>query len=368
MKVATIIGTRPELIKLSATINKLDKFFDHTIIHTGQNYDYQLNEIFYDDLGIRKPDLFLECVGDDLGITIGNIISKSYEVLKKLNPDSLLIYGDTNSCLSVLSAKRLKIPVFHMEAGNRCFDQRVPEELNRKIVDHLSDVNLTISEHARNYLLREGLNPHLTLKIGSSMPEILALCEEKIQNSIVLQEYDLKERSYLVLSLHREENVDIESNLSSILMAVNKAMNKFEVSVLFSVHPRTLKRIKEFQLDHLISKFIISKPFGFSDYICLQKNSFCVVSDSGTIWEEANILSFPAVSPRVTHERPESIEEGSVIFCGHKVSDLLLAMKIAISKYRASIAPDYSSTNVSEKVLTIMSSYTEYINSNVWRK
>jgi len=368
MKVATIIGTRPELIKLSATLNKLDDNFNHTIIHTGQNYDYELNDIFYQDLGIRKPDYFLDCVDGQLGNTIGNIISKSFEILKRIQPDCLLVYGDTNSCLSVISAKRLKIPVFHMEAGNRCFDQRVPEELNRKIVDHLSDVNLTISEHARKYLLNEGLNPHLTLKIGSSLPEILKSQMEKINNSMILQKYNLENNKYIVLSLHREENVDDEENLKNLLEAMKEAMIQFKVKIVFTIHPRTLKRIAEFKLNHLVSEFIQTKPLGFSDYISLQQQSFCVISDSGTIWEESNILSFPAISPRVTHERPESMEEASVIFTGHKVTDILRGIKIATSKLPSTRAYDYTSTNVSGKVVSIISSYTEYINQNIWKK
>jgi len=371
MKIATIVGTRPELIKLSAVIKKMDTVCEHLLIHTGQNFDFELNEIFFKDLEIRKPDVFLEAAGDNFAYTISQIISKSYDVLVKEKPDAILLYGDTNSCLSVIVAKKLKIPVFHMEAGNRCFDERVPEELNRKIVDHLSDINMPISDHARKYMEREGISPETIIKIGSSMPEVLNNQKNKINSSNILSKLNLKEKEFIVVSLHREENVDSSKNLANIVNSINEIVKVYKKKIIFSIHPRTKNKLVSFGLDDKLSNEVIqSKPLGFNDYIKLQQTSFCVISDSGTISEESSILKFPAITIRQSHERPEAMDEGTVIMTGFVTKNIIDSIKIVTDSGGGKImtAMDYTPENVSEKVVRIIFSYVDYINRNVWKK
>jgi len=372
MKILTIIGTRPEIIKLALTIRELDKYATQVLVHTGQNYDYELNKIFFDDLGIRKPDYFLDAVGDSLAQTIGNIISKSDEVMEKEKPDAVLLYGDTNSCLSIISAKRRKIPVFHMEAGNRCFDERVPEEINRKIVDHLSDINMTITEHARRYLIAEGIRPETIFKIGSSMKELLTKFKEKIDKSNVLTELSLQKNNYFVVSAHREENIDSERNFHNLIDSLNTIAEEYKKPLIFSTHPRTRKKIEETKSIVLNPLIQLNKPFGFFDYIALQENAYCVVSDSGTITEESSILSFPAITIREAHERPEGMDEGTLIMSGIKPAEVMDAIKVSVNQYAETknpfeIVPDYDVDNVSKKVVKIILSYTNYIQRVVWR-
>lgn len=366
MKVMTIVGTRPEIIKLSAVIPELDKYTDHILVHTGQNYDYELNEIFFDGMGIRKPDVFMEAAGKTAAETIGNVIIKSDELIKKHQPDAILLYGDTNSCLSVISAKRNKVPVFHMEAGNRCFDQRVPEELNRKVVDHLSDINMTITEHARRYLLAEGIKPETVIKVGSSMKEVLAHNKTKIDNSDVLKRLKLKARKYFVLSVHREENVDSQQNIKDLVESLEAICKTYKLPIVFSVHPRTQKLIEKnnIKLPKLVTTM---KPLGFADYIHLQQQAFCVISDSGTITEESSLLGFPAVTVRQAHERPEGMDEGTLIMTGLDKQTVLDSIKVVVSE-RMPIVKDYDADNVAQKVVRIILSYTNYINRTVWRR
>lgn len=368
----TIIGTRPEIIKLAPTLLELDKHTQHIIVHTGQNYDYELNEIFFNDLGLRKPDYFLNAVGDNLAQTIGNIITKSDEIFEKEKPEALLVYGDTNSCLSVIPAKRRKIPIFHMEAGNRCFDQRVPEEINRKIVDHLSDINMTLTEHARRYLLAEGIRPETVFKVGSSIKELLIKYADKISNSKILQSLGLEKQGYFVFSSHREENIDNEANFQNIIIILKKLVETYQKPIIFSVHPRTRKMIedKNIALPELVQ---MHKPFGFFDYLTLQKNAYCTLSDSGTITEESSILSFPAVNIRNSHERPEGMDEGTVIMSGLDIDRVLDAIKVTVGHYAGNEQPyriiaDYDVDNVSKKVVKIILSYTDYVNREVWKK
>lgn len=372
LKVLTIVGTRPEIIKLSRVINELEAHLTHVLVHTGQNYDYELNEIFFNEMEIRKPDHFLNSVGETLAQTIGNIIAKADEVMEKEKPDAVLLYGDTNSCLSVIPAKRRKIPIFHMEAGNRSFDQRVPEEINRKIVDHLSDINMTLTEHARRYLLSEGLRPETVIKTGSPMKEILDYYMPFISKSDVLSRLGLKEWGYLVLSTHREENVDSGENFRDILDSVNALAKKYDKPVIVSTHPRTRKRLEELNVVHLDTRISFLKPLGFYDYVKLQQNAFCVVSDSGTITEESSILNFPAVTIRQAHERPEGMDEGTLIMCGLKAERVLESVDIVVKhhsneKRQFRLVQDYDADNVSKKVLRIIVSYTDYINRTVWR-
>ena len=369
----TIVGTRPEIIKMSRVMHEMDSYFNHVVVHTGQNYDYELNEIFFKDLGIRKPDYFLSSIGDTLAKTIGAIIAKSDEVLEKENPDAVLLYGDTNSCLSVISAKRRKIPIFHMEAGNRCFDQRVPEEINRKIVDHLSDINMTLTEHARRYLLAEGLRPETVIKTGSPMKEILTHYNPGIQKSSVLRRLKLKSRGYFVLSVHREENVDSERNFRDLLDSLNALARKYNKRIIVSTHPRTRKKLEELGIKSLDQRIELLKPLGFYDYVKLQKDAFCVVSDSGTITEEASILNIPAVTIRQAHERPEGMDEGTLIMCGLKAERVLESVEVVVKQHTSGkrdfrIPPDYDVDNFSKKVLRIVMSYTDYINRTVWKK
>jgi len=366
MKVMTIVGTRPEIIKLAAVIPELDKYTEHILVHTGQNYDYELNEIFFDGMGIRKPDIFMEAAGKDAAETIGNVIIKSDALFKEHKPDALLVYGDTNSCLAVISAKRNKIPVFHMEAGNRCFDQRVPEELNRKVVDHLSDINMTITEHARRYLVAEGLRPEMVIKVGSSMKEVLDINRSAIESSDVINKLGLHPKEYFLLSTHREENVDSEKNFSDLIESINAICEEYKMPVIFSVHPRTQKKIEStgVKLHDLVQTM---KPLGFADYIKLQQNAYCVISDSGTITEESSLLGFPAITVRQAHERPEGMDEGTLIMTGLDKGTVLDSIKVVTST-RMPIVKDYYSENVAQKVVRIIMSYTGYINRTVWRR
>ena len=370
MKVLTVIGTRPEIIRLSRVINKLDAYTDHIIVHSGQNYDYELNKIFFDDLDIRKPDYFLEAAGETAAATIGNIIIKLDEVLEKENPDALLVLGDTNSCLSVIPAKRRKIVVFHMEAGNRCYDQRVPEETNRKIVDHTSDINMPYSSIAREYLLAEGFPAEQVIKTGSPMFEVLDYYKEKIEKSDVLTRLNLRKNEYFVVSAHREENVDEEKRLNKISDILNLICEKYGYPVILSTHPRTRKRLDSFAVE-LNENVRALKPLGFIDYVNLQQNAFCVISDSGTITEESSILNFPALNLRESHERPEGVEEGTVIMTGLSSDRIFESIPVVTSQIRGQnrsidIVADYNVSNVSEKVLRIILSYTDYIRRRVW--
>ena len=371
LKVMTVIGTRPEIIKMSEIIKKCDVYFEHILVHTGQNYDYTLNEIFFNDLGIRKPDYYLGVVGDNIGQTMGNVISKSYELMNKIKPDAIIVLGDTNSCLSVISAKRLKIPVFHMEAGNRCKDENLPEEVIRRIVDVTSDINLCYSENARRYILDSGVRPEYTYVVGSPMAEVLSKNEKKIEQSNILNELGLEKNKYILLSAHREENIDIEKNFLTLMESVNELAEYYNIPILYSCHPRSEKYIKlrNFKFDKRVIKH---KPLGFFDYNNLQKNAFCVVSDSGTIPEESSYLKFPAVSIRTSTERPEAMENGNFIIGSLSSKEVLQAVDLAVSMYANNETIDsveaYSNTNVSSKFIKIIQSYVGIINKMVWRK
>ena len=371
-KVVTVVGTRPEIIRLSRVMATLDKHTDHIIIHTGQNYDHELNEIFFNDLEIRKPDYFLNAAGSNAAETIGNTISKIDSHLAEINPDALLVLGDTNSCLSVIPAKRRKIPVFHMEAGNRCFDQRVPEEINRRIVDHVADINLTYSDIAREYLLQEGIAPDQVIKTGSPMFEILNYYREGIIKSNVLQDLGLKPYDYFVLSAHREENIELDNNFDRLIESINILASQYKKRIVVSTHPRTRKKIERerVELNPLVE---LMKPLGFLDYVNLQKNAFVVLSDSGTITEESSILNFPALNIREAHERPEGMEEASVIMTGLSSERIIQGIEIVKNQPRGKNrmllqVGDYSMPNVSEKVLRIILSYTDYVNRKIWYK
>jgi len=371
LKLMTIVGTRPELIRLSETIKKADKYFDHIFVHTGQNYDANLNDIFYEDLDLRKPDHFLNVVGDNLGQTIGNIIARSYEIINQLKPDALLILGDTNSALSAISAKRLKIPVFHMEAGNRCFDENLPEEINRRIVDHISDIHLPYTEHARRYLLREGIRGEYIFVTGSPMAEIIEVNYEKIKISKVLEKLDIQKNEYLILSAHREENLDNKAAFDSLMAAINTLAEKYKMPVIYSVHPRSAKIINErgFKFHPLVREL---PPFCFTDYSALMKNAYCVISDSGTLPEEAGISGFPAVSIRTSTERPEAIDKGVFTLGGISSNTVLQAVSLAVNIFEDCEKPesvlDYTDKNVSAKVIKIIQSYTNIVNERIWRK
>ena len=371
-KVVTIVGTRPEIIKLSRVIAELEKHVDHILVHTGQNYDYELNEIFFNDLGVKKPNYFLNAVGNSTAETIGNIISESDKILEKENPDAVLLYGDTNSCLSVISAKRRQIPIFHMEAGNRCFDQRVPEELNRKIVDHLSDINMPLTEQARDYLIAEGIKPETVIKTGSCMKEILSFYKDKINSSKVLNNLKVKKGEFFIVSSHREENVDYKENLISFLESLNGIAQKYNLPIIVSTHPRTKARIEKISNIKMDDKIQFLKPLGFFDYVNLQQNARCVISDSGTISEESSILGFPAIMIRAAHERPEGMDEGAVIMSGLNKERILESLQMVISQNENGVAPnivaDYNVDNVSMKVSRIILSYIDYINRTVWKK
>jgi UDP-N-acetylglucosamine 2-epimerase (non-hydrolysing) len=371
MKVMTIVGTRPEIIKLAQTIKALDKYTEQILVHTGQNYDYELNEIFFTDLEIRKPDYFLNSAGSNAAQTIANVIAKSDKIMEIEKPDAVLLYGDTNSCLSIISAKKRKIPIFHMEAGNRSFDQRVPEEINRKIVDHLADINLVLTEHSRRYLEREGISPETIIKTGSSLKELFNVYMPKIDDSSILNELGLKKREYFVLSSHREEVVDNHRNLTDLMDSLNALAGVYNFPIIFSLHPRTKKRIADLN-PSIDTRIIFAKPFGFFDYIFLQKNAFCVLSDSGTITEESSLLGFPAITIRNVHERPEGNDEGTLIICGYEKDRVLKAVEVAVSQFENNgpmgMVGDYNTDNVSQKIVRIILSYTEYVNEFIWRK
>lgn len=373
MKVMTIVGTRPEIIKLSRVIAELDRHVTHILVHSGQNYDYELNGIFFSEMGIRKPDYFLEAVGESVAHTIGNVIAKADDVLAKEQPDALLLLGDTNSCLAAIAAKRRKIPIFHMEAGNRCFDLRVPEEINRKIVDHISDINLTYTEHARRYLLAEGLRPEMVIKTGSPMKEVLEHHHNQIDASDVLTRLELRQGEYFVVSAHREENVDSEVNFANLLQSLSAIAEKYDQPVIVSTHPRTRNRLELKGTEGLDSRIQFLKPLGFPDYIKLQMNAACVISDSGTITEESSLLGFPAVTIRQAHERPEGMDEGTLIMCGLQAARVIESIEVVIAQSAAGQHPsrlvqDYDTDNVSQKVLRIILSYTDYVNRTVWKK
>ena len=371
-KVMTIVGTRPEIIKLSRVIAELEENVEHILVHTGQNYDYELNEIFFNDLRVKKPDHFLNCVGDTTAETIANIISKSDKIIEQVQPDAVLLYGDTNSCLSVISAKKRQVPIFHMEAGNRCFDQRVPEELNRKIVDHLSDINMPLTEQARGYLISEGIRPETIIKTGSCMKEILNFYKSEISESQVLKNLELKKGNYFIVSIHREENVDYKSNLENLLHSLNAVAEKYRLPVIVSTHPRTKNRIEQLDGDIKVNPLInFMKPMGFFDYIKLQQEANCVISDSGTITEESSILGFPAIMIRKAHERPEGMDEGTLIMSGLEKERVLEAINVMVSqnkRFTSNIIKDYDVENVSIKVTRIILSYIDYVNRTVWKK
>lgn len=373
LKVMTIVGTRPELIKMSRVIAEFDQHTQHILVHTGQNFDYELNQVFFDDLGIRKPDYFLAAVGENAAQTIAKVIEKADEVLEKEQPDALLLYGDTNSCLSILAAKRRKIPVFHMEAGNRCFDQRVPEELNRKVLDHLSDINMVLTEHARRYLLAEGIPADRIIKTGSHMQEVLEYYMPNIEASNVLERLNLQSQKYFLLSTHREENVDSPANLQDLLDTLQALVKKYDMPVVVSTHPRTRQRLEKLGVGSLDNRIHFLKPFGFFDYIKLQKEAFCILSDSGTITEEASLLNLPAVTIRNAHERPEGMDEGTLIMCGLKTERVLDAVNIVTLQHKKTdtklnIVPDYLGGLVSRKVLRAVVSYVDFVNRTVWSK
>lgn len=371
LKLLTIVGTRPEIIKMSAIIKKCDVYFDHVLAHTGQNYDYTLNEVFFRELGLRQPDYYLGVVGDNLGQTMGNVLAKSYELMQELKPDALIVLGDTNSCLSVISAKRLKIPVFHMEAGNRCFDENLPEEINRRIVDITSDVNLCYTEHARRYLCAQGVARERTYVVGSPMAEVLSGHLAQIRQSRVLEELSLEDGGYILLSAHREENIDDEAHFLSLMNAVNALAEQYNLPVIYSTHPRSKKFIEArgFTFHQNVRSL---KPFGFYDYNHLQQQAFCVVSDSGTLPEEASYFHFPAVSIRTSTERPEGLDKGCFIIGNITAERVLQAVNMAVAMHERHddglSVPDYMDENVSTKVVRIIQSYTGIINQMVWRK
>lgn len=371
LKVMTIVGTRPEIIRLSQCIKAFDKYFNHILVHTGQNWDYNLNEVFFKELELKKPDYYLNTVGENLGETMGNIISKSYSIMEKEHPDAIVILGDTNSALSAISAKRLKIPIFHMEAGNRCWDWNVPEMINRKIVDHISDVNLPYTEHSRRYLLSEGIDGKTMFVTGSPMSEVFKNNMEKVKNSDILERLNLEKGKYILLSAHREENIDNEKNFFELMNAVNKIAEIYKMPVIYSTHPRSMKFIKQrnFKFNDLV---VNMKPFGFFDYNHLQMNSYCVLSDSGTLSEESSILGFPGVLIRTSTERPEVLDNGSIVIGGIEENTILQAIELATTmrdeKQEICLAKDYTDKNVSIKVTKIIQSYTDIVNRTIWLK
>jgi len=371
LKLMTIVGTRPEIIKMSAIIKKSDKYFDHVLVHTGQNYDYTLNEVFFKDLGLREPDYYLGVVGENIGQTMGNVISKAYDLMVEVKPDAVIVLGDTNSCLSIIAAKRLKIPIFHMEAGNRCKDENLPEEVIRRIVDVTSDINLCYSEHARRYILDTGVKPEYTYVVGSPMAEVLKDCQKEIDNSDVLKRLGLEKNRYILLSAHREENIDIEANFLSLMNAVNAMAAYYDMPILYSCHPRSRKFIemRRFKFDERV---IQSQPLGFFDYNHLQQHAFCVVSDSGTVPEESAYFHFPAVSVRTSTERPEAMDKGVFTIGSITTEQVLQAVNMAVELHRngddACDVPAYVDENVSTKVVKLIQSYTGIINKMVWRK
>jgi UDP-N-acetylglucosamine 2-epimerase (non-hydrolysing) len=368
LKLVTIVGTRPELIRLSVTIKKCDIFFNHILVHTGQNYDHELNQIFFDELEIRKPDYFLGVSGKDLGETLGNIISKSFNLFSEINPDAILVLGDTNSSLSIISAKRQKIPIFHMEAGNRCFDLNVPEEINRKIADHLADINLTYSENSRRYLLSEGFKKNNVFTVGSPMNEVIINYKDKITNSKIISDLSISKKKYIVASIHREENIDIGNNLNNIIMGIEQVSKHYNLPVIFSTHPRTKLKLKS---NFLKSKIKFIKPLGFFDYLNLQSNAFVTLSDSGTLSEESAIIGFPAVSIRTSTERPEAIDSGTVVIGNIDPKSILQSTEIAVKNMdfnHNDITDEYKVSNSSMRVVKIIQGYTKIINVETWRK
>lgn len=372
-KVMTIVGTRPELIKMSRVIAELDQHTNHILVHTGQNYDYGLNQVFFDDLNIRKPDYFLEAVGESAAQTIARVIEKSHAVMEKEMPDAVMLYGDTNSCLAVISAKRLKIPIFHMEAGNRCFDQRVPEELNRKVIDHLSDINLVLTEHARRYLIAEGIRPETIIKTGSHMREVLDYYMPKIKESDVLARMNLMPNKFFVISVHREENVDSPENMEDMVSTLNALADCYNCPVIVSTHPRTKKRLDSMKLSEHNHNIKFLEPFGFCDYIKLQMDALCVISDSGTITEESSLLNLSAITIRNTHERPEGMDVGTLIMSGLKKNRVLDAVRVIIDQHNKTKrvirqVDDYDGGFVSQKILRVVMSYIDYVNRTVWSK
>lgn len=370
LKVMVIVGTRPEIIRLSSTIKAINKYFELVLVHTGQNYDYTLNEIFFKEFGLKEPDYYLNSPGKNLGETVGNILAKSYEVIYEVKPDALLILGDTNSCLSAYSAKRLKVPIFHMEAGNRCFDFNVPEEINRRIVDHVSDVNLAYTENARRYLINEGIKNDFLYVTGSPMAEVLEENMDKINNSDILEKLNLKENDYFVVSAHREENINNEQKFMQLVESLNEVSKKYNKKIIFSTHPRTRNQIKAKNIK-FEENIINIEPLGFFDYVKLQKHAYCVLSDSGTIPEESAILNFPGVSLRTSTERPEALDAGSIVLGGINKRDIINSIELAVKSYckdKTNNVRDYKDTNVSEKVVKIIQSYYNIINERTWRK
>ncbi len=373
MKVMTIVGTRPEIIKLSRVIAELSKCTDHVLVHTGQNYDYELNQVFFDDLGVPQPDHFLEAAGANAAETIGQVIIAADRIFEEVKPDAVLLYGDTNSCLAVIPAKRRKIPVFHFEAGNRCFDQRVPEELNRKIVDHLSDINMPLTEHARRYLINEGIPPERIVKTGSPMKEILMHNMEAIDASDILERLGVERKKFFIVSAHREENVDSESNFNGLLDSLNALAREYDMPVIVATHPRTMKKLESLGRDDLDERVQFQKAMGFFDYNKMQKEAFCVISDSGTITEESSILNVPAITVRQAHERPEGMDEGILIMSGLDPESVVRAVRVVTDGHQDGVrrtrpVADYDVDNFSLKVVRIVLSYTEYVNRFVWRK
>jgi UDP-N-acetylglucosamine 2-epimerase len=373
LKVMTIVGTRPELIKMSRVIAEFDQHTRHVLVHTGQNYDYELNQLFFEDLGIRKPDHFLHAVGDNAAQTIARVIEKADEVMAAEQPDAVMLYGDTNSCLAVIAAKRRKIPVFHMEAGNRCFDQRVPEELNRKVLDHLSDINLVLTEHARRYLIAEGIRPETIIKTGSHMREVLDYYMPKIQASDVLSRMGLESERFFIVSMHREENVDTPENLRDLMETLNALATAYDVPVIVSTHPRTQKRLDALNFGQMNPRIQFLKPFGFCDYVKLQMEAMCVVSDSGTITEDGSLLNLPAITIRNAHERPEGMDVGTLIMAGLKKDSVLDAVRVIVAQHDRSrrvmqAVQDYEAPSVSRQILRVVFSYTGYVNRTVWLK
>jgi UDP-N-acetylglucosamine 2-epimerase len=371
-KLLTVVGTRPEIIKLSVSLNKFEKYFDHVLVHTGQNYDYTLNEIFFKDLKIKKPKYFLNCAGSSSLQTIANVISKTEKIFLKEKPDAIVVYGDTNSCLSVISAKRLKIPIFHFEAGNRSFDQNVPEELNRKIVDHISDINFVLTEHARRYLLAEGIKGDSIFKTGSFMPEVFLNYSKNFNSETVLVNHKLKKKKFMLFSFHREENIDNLDNLKKIAETINYLAKKKKMKIIVSTHPRTEKQLKKLNKFKFDKKVDLKKPFGFFDYINLQKNAYCTISDSGTITEESSILNFPAITIRNSHERPEGMDAGILIMSGLNREKVLSAIDLTIeannNKKSENKIVDYDNLDVSNQICKIIFSYIEFVNKNTWKK
>ncbi len=370
LKVMVVVGTRPEIIRLSEVIKAIDKYFELVLVHTGQNYDYTLNQVFFEEFGLKAPDYYLDSPGKNLGETVGNIIAKSYDVINEVKPDALLVLGDTNSCLAAYSAKRLKVPIFHMEAGNRCFDFNVPEEINRRVVDHISDINLAYTENARRYLINEGIKNDFLYVTGSPMKEVLYKNMDSINKSDILKRLDLKEKDYFVVSAHREENIDIDSKFMELVNSLNKVAEIYGKKIIFSTHPRTAKRIKEKNIK--FNDLIINmEPMGFFDYVNLQKNAYCVLSDSGTIPEESSILNFPGVSMRNSTERPEALDAGSIVLGGVNERDIINSIELAVNSYvndKESPVRDYNDINVSEKVVKIIQSYYNIVNERIWRK